>query len=138
MRPVWSVAAAVTVGALLFTTGCAPLKTIETLSTAQTCARANEVLTDMANVLVKAAVNPLAVEVYVGRLRELSDEIRALEPLDGELKAALQDTSDSADALLDVTDLSNPMNLLEAPKNIAQLQISLRKVLDKCEQLTSV
>lgn len=127
--------ASVTILTVMATGGCASPNTLDTFSTAQTCARADEVVSEIANILVKLALNPLAFEVYVDRLRELTADVSALQPLDKELKAALDDASTSADALLDATDLTDPSKLFEVPQNIAQLEIALGKVLEKCEQL---
>lgn len=127
--------ASVTILTVMATGGCVAANTLDTFSTAQTCARADEVVSEIANILVKLALNPLAFEVYVDRLRELTADVSALQPLDKELKATLDDASTSADALLDATDLTDPSKLFEVPQNIAQLEIALGKVLEKCEQL---
>lgn len=116
---------------------CAPVQHIQAISTAQTCAKVEDILSDMATVLVQIAVNPLALAKYEERLRSSTDELRDLSPLDPELNAYVKDVASGVDQILDATDLTNPLNLAGLPSGIATVQISLKEVLDKCEQLVA-
>jgi len=116
---------------------CSPVKQIEAISTAQTCSKVEEIVTDMATVLVQLAVNPLALPRYEERLRGLAGDLRSLSPLDPQLNSSVDEVADGVDQILDATDLSNPLNLAGLPSGIATVQGSLKEVLDKCEQLVA-
>lgn len=116
---------------------CSPVQQIEAISTAQTCSQVEEIVTDMATVLIQLAVNPLALPEYEERLRGLADDLRDLRPLDAELNSSVDEVADGVNQILDATDLSNPLNLAGLPSGIAKVQGSLKEVLDKCEQLVA-
>jgi DNA repair ATPase RecN len=118
-------------------TSCSPVQQIEAISTAQTCAKVEELVTGMATVLIQLAVNPLALPRYEERLRDLSSDLRDLRPLDEELNSSVDEVADGVDQILDSTDLSNPLNLAGLPSGIATVQGSLKEVLDTCEQLVA-
>lgn len=121
----------------LTVTSCSPVQQIEAISTAQTCTKVEEIVTDMATVLIQLAVDPLALPRYEERLRDLSNDLRDLRPLDEELNSSVDEVADGVDQILDSTDLSNPLNLAGLPSGVASVRGSLKEVLDKCEQLVA-
>ncbi len=133
-----AISVAVIAGAVsLSAVSCSPVQQIEAISTAQTRIMVQEILSDMTTVLIQLAVNPLALPQYEARLRELSGDLRELQPLDAELNSSVDEVADGVDQILDATDLSNPLNLAGLPSGIATVQESLKDVLDTCEQLVS-
>jgi DNA repair ATPase RecN len=116
---------------------CSPLEQITTISTAQTCSQVEEILADVATVLIQLAVNPLALPVYEERLRALSLDLRDLRPVDSELNASVDEVAEGMNQILDAADLSTPTNLAGLPSGVAKVQGSLEEVLDKCERLVA-
>lgn len=137
MKSFFRSAAVLALAASLVSGGCSPTQQLETISTAQTCAKVEDILSDMATVLLQLAVNPLALPEYEDRLRSLSSELRDIRALDAELDISVDEVADGVDQILDSTDLSNPLNISGLPSGIAKVQGSLRDVLAKCEQLVA-
>ena len=114
--------------ALLLTTtlgACSPQRVAETVSKAQVCSEASEILADMEELLVSSVANPLAIDTYFGKISELSEEFASLTPLPKDLTDAHNAVSMNFEQLLEISDEPTLSNLVVLPNLIADTQVLL-------------
>ena len=104
---------------------CSPQMVAETVSKAQVCSAASEILADMEELLVSSVANPLAIDTYFGKISELSEEFASLTPLPKELSDAHKAVSMNFEQLLEISDEPTLSNLVVLPNLIADTQVSL-------------
>ena len=104
---------------------CSPQMVAETVSKAQVCSAASEILADMEELLVSSVANPLAIDTYFGKISELSEEFASLTPLPKELSDAHKAVSMNFEQLLEISDEPTLSNLVVLPNLIADTQVLL-------------
>ena len=104
---------------------CSPQMVAETVSKAQVCSAASEILADMEELLVSSVANPLAIDTYFAKISELSEEFASLTPLPKELSDAHKAVSMNFEQLLEISDEPTLSNLVVLPNLIADTQVSL-------------
>ena len=104
---------------------CSPQMVAESVSKAQVCSAASEILADMEELLVSSVANPLAIDTYFGKISELSEEFASLTPLPKELSDAHKAVSMNFEQLLEISDEPTLSNLVVLPNLIADTQVSL-------------
>ena len=113
--------------------GCAVIDGFQVrASTAQTCERSVGILGDMFDVTLLLATNPFGYETFAVELRGLAAELASQEPLNPELKDAVDSIGGQVSGLLDSLE-SDDVSFGDLSSSVAEIQLEFLSVSDLCQ-----